>query len=1555
MKSMTKAIIGAAAMHGFHAARKKQKRLRVVFNTSLAVLIVVVSLLIEAVGPISATKLYALSPQMKQLIGDSRDDSSKYLKLDEKTGNYSFEVPKDTDNAKQHTGRKADSYSASFAKDPKEGISYTDTETNITIRMVPKFSTQPGQKVEGDHIVYPFGTSKLAYTLKYNGVKEDIILPSFQGNTLDYGFELIVPAGVELRLDKQGNLGIFSADTNFYGNITYGSDTDRELIDKAREKGEKKHLVATIPYPIVKDAKGKEHTDLAAFELGDMRTEQIKAAVDQNLPAEVQQQMRNRTTQNVYGLKLHAKNLKNLQYPISLDPTMQSTSPADFTNINPEGGTEIDPSGLIKRGGLLGGSLGNWSQNAANDMPTGNGIPTSTSYNGYLYVIDYGTGMQYAKLNGADVSGGWSTASVPLSVHGRGLVAYNGYLYVFGGIFFTCGSPPCTSNAAYAAKINPNDGSIGSWFSVSSLGNPRSHMATSAYNGYVYIAGGLDREPPGGLGLGDDDFTYYADVRRAQVNADGTLGNWSSAGSNFTTARMFLGSPSVIYNNTIYIVGGCNAGVTYDCDGAVFSGYYAHINSDGSIGSWNTITGNSPQVASFYTYNGYLVGFGNDANADQFSYAPLYSSGAIGPWQTQTMSFQTVGRKTNGTAFANGLVFKIGGTGSLASIESAPFNPAGMNSVWAAEDDFVASGSEREGAAVLVTGGSIMVIGGRKGSTYYNSVRRAVIASDGTIGTWTTDSHTFPNGRYKMGIAIDRSNLWIAGGYGTCGLLGAEDYCNDLYHATYDSATGAISANWDDPLATLPAGVGNRGVSMFHYYDKFYVTGGTSASGAYNTIYYFRGNSGGTLQGDAGCGSQFCQTTSFTGAREGHSLVQHNRYLYIIGGRSGATYYATVQYARFGSNSNNISSDAGCGSAWCSTTSFDGSQGRAYMGSGIWNGYIYLAGGCYNTGSCTTKVDTVVFAPINSDGTVGTWLTGSPLTTARSDAPMGIWQGYAYVFGGHDGTNTLRDTMYAQLNNGGSSRVSLTTTTSLPSARTDNAIVSYNGYIYSLGGCTAFSGSSCTTRLTDVVYTKVSDTGSLSAPSGACGATVWCSTGVAALPEARSGHAATVYAGKIFISGGRTSGGVSTDIKSININSDGTLGSWSSALSPALAVGKEYHQMLVYNGFIYSLMGGDGTTSTTNTIHYNTITTSGSLGGSWQSDTGSAAVRRQVNFAYAGRLYQFGDAVAQIDRYSAPLSSDGSVGSWENAGHKRYQAPHPRAVMANGRIFMLENNIVTSTFAGSGGIGETEWGGSTTSVNHSGGGFVYVNGYLYAIGGCTTYVSDECTTMTAVVDKATTQVIPRVAHLSRLYDFDVGVRPTKFITRGTRQKNATMGLSYKLPTANSANFTAATNDTITSTGHGLYNGQIVSVSSTGTLPAPLAAGTKYYVTTSAANTFKLSLTSGGTAVDITSIGSGTHTYKVFENATFGSATTISEIELGGVNALALSVASNTTLSRYFWVRYTIDDTYSAVFPDAGFESTITDFDLYYTSNPGTRLRGGRTFTSGTDRGLGASP
>jgi hypothetical protein len=75
-----------------------------------------------------------------------------------------------------------------------------------------------------------------------------------------------------------------------------------------------------------------------------------------------------------------------------------------------------------------------------------------------------------------------------------------------------------------------------------------------------------------------------------------------------------------------------------------------------------------------------------------------------------------------------------------------------------------------------------------------------------------------------------------------------------------------------------------------------------------------------------------------------------------------------------------------------------------------------------------------------------------------------------------------------------------------------------------------------------------------------------------------------------------------------------------------------------------------------------------------------------------------------------------------------------------------------------------------------------------------------------------------------------------------------------------ATFTCATNDVCTSTAHGREgNDGIIFASATGTPPGGLTTGTVYYVRDVTTDTFKLSTTPGGAAIDITSVGTGTNT------------------------------------------------------------------------------------------------
>ena len=86
-----------------------------------------------------------------------------------------------------------------------------------------------------------------------------------------------------------------------------------------------------------------------------------------------------------------------------------------------------------------------------------------------------------------------------------------------------------------------------------------------------------------------------------------------------------------------------------------------------------------------------------------------------------------------------------------------------------------------------------------------------------------------------------------------------------------------------------------------------------------------------------------------------------------------------------------------------------------------------------------------------------------------------------------------------------------------------------------------------------------------------------------------------------------------------------------------------------------------------------------------------------------------------------------------------------------------------------------------------------------------------------------------------------------------------------MPTDDYGSFTASTTDIITSVGNTVINGDSIEVWSDGTLPGGLSVSTRYWIINKSGSTFKLSLTRGGSAVDITSVGSGYHSYQTLDN------------------------------------------------------------------------------------------
>lgn len=67
-------------------------------------------------------------------------------------------------------------------------------------------------------------------------------------------------------------------------------------------------------------------------------------------------------------------------------------------------------------------------------------------------------------------------------------------------------------------------------------------------------------------------------------------------------------------------------------------------------------------------------------------------------------------------------------------------------------------------------------------------------------------------------------------------------------------------------------------------------------------------------------------------------------------------------------------------------------------------------------------------------------------------------------------------------------------------------------------------------------------------------------------------------------------------------------------------------------------------------------------------------------------------------------------------------------------------------------------------------------------------------------------------------------------------------------------------DVFTSTGHGLVAGDMIALSTTSILPSPLQRNKHYYLRDITTNTFKLSASDGGAAINLLNAGSGTHKF-----------------------------------------------------------------------------------------------
>jgi len=370
-------------------------------------------------------------------------------------------------------------------------------------------------------------------------------------------------------------------------------------------------------------------------------------------------------------------------------------------------------------------------------------------------------------------------------------------------------------------------------------------------------------------------------------------------------------------------------------------------------------------------------------------------------WSTTSGVTKTTGTKITGgtspythTGLTNGTTYyyvvtavnSYGESSESSQVTGTPTTAGGLGA-WQYTSSM---NTARVNTGIAANNGYIYAVGGRDGGYIAkNSVEVSHINADGTLGSWSSTS-SLNNVRATHGVAIYNGYIYAVGG--SCGYL---CWMSSVEYAPIN-ANGTLGT-WS---TTSSMNTSREYFNVAIYNGYLYAVGGGNVSGSsgyWNTVEYVRINADGTL-------GTWSYTSSLNTPRIGHGVVAYNNYLYSIGGSKSASYILSGEYAP-------INADGTIG-IWSYTSSLNTT--RSELGVAMYNGYIYAAGGACEESGC--RNDSVEYAPINANGTVGTWSYTSSLNTARNSVNATAYNGYLYIVGGTDNAGPLNSVEYSPIN-----------------------------------------------------------------------------------------------------------------------------------------------------------------------------------------------------------------------------------------------------------------------------------------------------------------------------------------------------------------------------------------------------------------------------------------------------------------------------------------------------------------------------------------------------------
>ncbi len=1048
-------------------ARNKSAMRRV--GLGAMALLIISALAIEVSQPQQVEARYVLSPKAQQLIGEPNESLGQLLRFNAEQGMYLYNegyMPSEGVTG-QLAGAK---FSAAFPVDASKDVVLNDTVNQVSIKMRPLFEAlQPQQ--DNNRLIYPLKgrDAQKIYTLSASGVKEDIVLESIQGDELSFTYQLELPENTEARSESNGSLGIYGVSQVLLGDVKTTSESDAALLEDARRNGEKSQLLYTLPAPFTREFNSK--------------TSQVKTWYDYD--------------QATARLTLHAANLKQASYPLTIDPTVYIETAQALMLGNNETNIDFDVDNqLIQKSQTTGARIDSWLANAQLSEPVWGHATAAAS--GYVYR----TGGRTADT---------TTVTPPIVESSiESLQSSN-------SVNFTMSMPGTRPAGDLYVAVMCHDGETTS-DDVSTAPAGWTEITNQQRNFAAYYKIGTDQG-------GGNEAASYTWSWGSSEKAGGAIMRIS----NFDQANPVTVTPTVSNGFGVpsfpAITPSANNSLVIRATGA----------DDDEPSNTGWVPAGHTKISS-----GGPTGWGDCA----------YAAAAMDPSPAGGVS-------TGTTSLADGSLYDTWGAMSLVvnadsvsgapaatvdTVEWAEFNPNTLqiespnpgtgNCPGPCNNPVYNLPEPRTNHSMVIYNGYIYVIGGEDAAGVRQStVYIAKIGANGEPQLWHPTNPDLSGWDYwyeDTGL-----NGGIARNY-----LSAVAYNNRMYivGGQTDASAGGVTtveradilpngklANWTTVgMQSLPAGAGRHMADVVVYNDTLYTIGGfegaaSSSANLRDTVFYSKLEQDGTM-------NPWQSTTNFTGARANFGGIYSyiwGAYIYMGGGCRAVNGNGNCTTLANDMQLATINADGSLGE-WTSVGNLDNTRiGYSFLG---WQGGLYRLGGCTAVdpagGECTNAIDDVDYGVINPAGEVstvsitdedgeGTCVGGSPYNCDLPPVGDGAGQGGQML----------------------------------------SMSVVLNGYLYVIGGCTNFS---CSQSSGNVSYVAISSDGSLQKPD-VCPTTsygAWCvdSTNKVNGNSGVSAAGVTVFNNRIYLVGGIDETTTGTQrIYYNDVEDDGSLnGPWES-------------------------------------------------------------------------------------------------------------------------------------------------------------------------------------------------------------------------------------------------------------------------------------------------------------------------------------------------------------------------------------------------------------------------